>query len=122
MVRNDPKRVELADVRVPERLVFTNLTDLMGSSSAQPRLRLRHSETAVHRLRYLSADYGRCESPANPVQLNSRSPGPAGAERIPGSMLLREVEADDFPDTGPDIDPVSTEPQANSVSLTPVAS
>jgi len=44
------------------------------------------------------------------------------AERIPGSMLLREVEADDFPDTGPEVHPVSTEPQANSVSLTPVAS
>jgi len=44
------------------------------------------------------------------------------AERIPGSMLLREVEADDFPDTGPDVRPVSTEPQANSVSLMPVAS
>ena len=37
-----------------------------------------------------------------------------GAERIPGSMLLREVEADDFPDTGPDVHPVSTEPPANS--------
>ena len=44
------------------------------------------------------------------------------AERISGSMLLREVETDDFPDTGPDVHPVSTEPQANSVSLTPVAS
>jgi len=44
------------------------------------------------------------------------------AERISGSMLLREVAADDFPDTGPDVHPVSTEPQANSVSLTPVAS
>ena len=25
------------------------------------------------------------------------------AERIEGSMLLREVEADDFPDTGPEV-------------------
>jgi hypothetical protein len=33
-----------------------------------------------------------------------------GAERIPGSMLLREVEADDFPDTGPDVHPVMPEP------------
>ena len=35
-----------------------------------------------------------------------------GAERIPGSMLLRELEADDFPDTGPDVHPVSAEPPA----------
>ena len=35
------------------------------------------------------------------------------AERIPGSMLLREVEADDFPDTGPDVHPVIAEPPAN---------
>ena len=52
----------------------------------------------------------------------SEAPGLPEAERIPGSMLLREVVADDFPDTGPDVHPVSTEPQANSVSLTPVAS
>ena len=36
------------------------------------------------------------------------------AERIPGSMLLREVEADEFPDTGPDVYPVAAGPQANS--------
>ena len=32
------------------------------------------------------------------------------AERIPGSMLLREVEADDFPDTGADVHPVTEAP------------
>lgn len=36
------------------------------------------------------------------------------AERIPGSMLLREVDSDDFPDTGPDIHPASAEPPASS--------
>ena len=37
------------------------------------------------------------------------------AERIPGSMLLQEVrEADDFPDTGPDVHPVTAEPPAPS--------
>jgi len=35
-------------------------------------------------------------------------------ERIPGSMLLREVEADDFPDTGPDVHPVGAEPPPSS--------
>jgi hypothetical protein len=29
------------------------------------------------------------------------------ADRIEGSMLLREVDADDFPDTGPDVHPAS---------------
>ena len=32
------------------------------------------------------------------------------AERIPGSMLLREVEADEFPDTGADVRPVIEAP------------
>ena len=32
------------------------------------------------------------------------------AERIPGSMLLREVAADDFPDTGADVHPVTEAP------------
>jgi hypothetical protein len=31
------------------------------------------------------------------------------AERIEGSMLLREVDADDFPDTAPDVHPVAPE-------------
>jgi hypothetical protein len=33
------------------------------------------------------------------------------AERIEGSMLLREVDADDFPDTGPEVHRVSPESQ-----------
>ena len=33
------------------------------------------------------------------------------AERIEGSMLLREVDADDFPDTGPDVHGVTPESQ-----------
>jgi hypothetical protein len=32
------------------------------------------------------------------------------AVRITGSMLLREVEADDFPDTGPEVHSVIPEP------------
>ena len=36
------------------------------------------------------------------------------AERIPDSMVLREVEGDDFPDTGPDVHPVTAEPPADS--------
>ena len=32
------------------------------------------------------------------------------AERIPGSMLLREVEADEFPDTGAGVHPVTEAP------------
>jgi hypothetical protein len=36
------------------------------------------------------------------------------AKRISGSMLLREVEADDFADTGPDVHPVGAEPPASS--------
>ena len=32
------------------------------------------------------------------------------AERIPGSMLLREVEADDFPDAAADVHPVIEAP------------
>ena len=54
-------------------------------------------------IEYLAVALPRSEDRArlyNPVQINSRSPGPAGAERIPGSMLMREVEADDFPETG----------------------
>lgn len=35
------------------------------------------------------------------------------AERIEGSMLLREVEADDFPDTGPEVHRVMPESQQN---------
>ena len=31
------------------------------------------------------------------------------AERIPGSMLLREVNVDEFPDTGPDVHGVIAE-------------
>ena len=33
------------------------------------------------------------------------------AQRIEGSMLLREVEADDFPDTGPEVHRVTPESQ-----------
>jgi hypothetical protein len=33
------------------------------------------------------------------------------AERIEGSMLLREVDADDFPDTGPEVHRVTPESQ-----------
>gem|GEM_PF-2342455 len=33
------------------------------------------------------------------------------AERIEGSMLLREVDADDFPDTGPEVHRVAPESQ-----------
>jgi len=33
------------------------------------------------------------------------------AQRIEGSMLLREVDADDFPDTGPDVHGVTPESQ-----------
>ena len=36
------------------------------------------------------------------------------AERIPGSMLLREVVAEDFPDTGPDVHSATAEPPADS--------
>jgi hypothetical protein len=36
-----------------------------------------------------------------------------GAERIAGSMLLREVDADDFPDTGPDVHSATPEPQSS---------
>ena len=32
------------------------------------------------------------------------------AERIEGSMLLREVDADDFPDTGPEVHSLTPEP------------
>ena len=32
------------------------------------------------------------------------------AERIPGSMLLREVDAEEFPDTGADVHPVTEAP------------
>jgi len=35
------------------------------------------------------------------------------AERIEGSMLLREVEADDFPDTGAEVHRVNPESQQN---------
>ena len=33
------------------------------------------------------------------------------AERIEGSMLLREVDADDFPETGPEVHRITPEPQ-----------
>ena len=33
------------------------------------------------------------------------------AERIEGSMLLREVDADDFPDTGPEVHRIAPESQ-----------
>ena len=33
------------------------------------------------------------------------------AQRIEGSMLLREVDADDFPDTGPEVHRVTPESQ-----------
>ena len=33
------------------------------------------------------------------------------AERIEGSMLLREVVADDFPDTGPEVHRLTCEPR-----------
>jgi hypothetical protein len=33
------------------------------------------------------------------------------AERIEGSMLLREVDADDFPETGPEVHRLTPEPQ-----------
>ena len=35
------------------------------------------------------------------------------AERIEGSMLLREVDDDGFPDTGPGVHRVTLEPQQN---------
>jgi hypothetical protein len=36
------------------------------------------------------------------------------AERIEGSMLLREAEADDFPDTGPEVHRIDPESQRNT--------
>jgi hypothetical protein len=33
------------------------------------------------------------------------------AQRIEGSMSLREVDAEDFPDTGPEVHRLSREPQ-----------
>jgi hypothetical protein len=35
------------------------------------------------------------------------------AERIEGSMLLREVDDDDFPDTGPEVHRVTLKSQQN---------
>jgi hypothetical protein len=36
------------------------------------------------------------------------------AERIEGSMLLREVDGDDFPDTGPEVHPITLGPQEST--------
>lgn len=36
------------------------------------------------------------------------------AERIEGSMLLREVDDDDFPDTGPEVHRVTPESRKNA--------
>jgi hypothetical protein len=36
------------------------------------------------------------------------------AQRIEGSMLLREAAADDFQDTGPEVHRVTCEPRQNS--------
>jgi hypothetical protein len=33
------------------------------------------------------------------------------AERIEGSMLLREVDAEDFPETGPEVHSITLEPR-----------
>ena len=36
------------------------------------------------------------------------------AERIEGSMVMREMDADDFPDTGPEVHQVALEPHRNT--------
>ena len=36
------------------------------------------------------------------------------AERIEGSMLLREVDGDDFPDTGPEVHPTTLGPEEST--------
>jgi hypothetical protein len=36
------------------------------------------------------------------------------AERIPGSMVLREVDEDEFPDTGPEVHRLIPEPRRNT--------
>jgi len=52
-------------------------------------------------------------------QLSERqAAGLPDAERIKGSMLLREVDADDFPETGPDVHRITTEP-VNAPALPP---
>lgn len=65
------------------------------------------------RWRYRDAKTGRiCR---NLFQLSERGAAELPqAERIEGSMSLREVDEDEFPDTGPEVHRVILEPQRNT--------
>ena len=60
------------------------------------------------RWRYRDSKTGRvCRTLFQLTEAEAEAQALPQAERIPGSMLLREVEADDFPDTGADVHPVT---------------